>query len=136
MLLDDLSDYLSSAGGYTPGTNLFIGTAPPKPDTAVTIYETGGLGTVHAFNGSAGQAVVEQPRVQVVSRAASYPTARANAQDAFLLLDGLPTRSINGVSYHWAEALQSPFLMGRDEDDRVLIAFNVQIFKEMSTTST
>lgn len=130
-------DYLSSGGVGTAGTDLFAGLMPASPDNAVTVYETGGRATVHAMHGSAGQAVVEQPRVQVVSRGAtdSYEAARAVAQKAFLLLDGLPSRTINGVSYFWGSAVQSPFLMGRDEQGRPLVAFNADIFKQLSSTS-
>jgi hypothetical protein len=135
MFLNDMADYLTSAGAFVQATDLFVGSIPPAPDTAVTLYETGGQAPVHAFNASPGQAKVEQPRMQVVSRAASYATARANAQKAFLLLDGLPTRTINGVSYFWGAAVQSPFLMGRDEQNRPMVAFNVDVFKTMSSTS-
>jgi hypothetical protein len=134
MLLDDITDYLSSGGLGTPGTDLFGGFAPEKPDVAVVVYETGGTAPVHAMDARAGQAVVENPRIQVVCRATQYDyaTARTKADQAFKLLDGLPRRSINGVEYLWGEAVQSPFLMGRDESGRVLIACNYQIVKRLS----
>lgn len=138
MLLNDLGDYLSSGGIGTVGTDLFLGTLPTAPDNAVAIYETGGLGAIHAMNPNAGQAKVERPRIQVVSRggANSYEAARAVAQKAWLLLDGLPTRTINGTQYHWGACVQSPFLMGRDEPaNRPLIAFNVDLVKALSSTS-
>lgn len=134
MLLDDVADYLSSGGIGTVGTDIFKGYMPDTPDGAVAVYETGGLGTVHAMNPSAGQAVLEQPRVQVVCRAAAgdYETARAKAHDVFLLMDGLPAREINATQYHWGQAVQSPFPMGRDESNRVLIACNFDVKKALS----
>jgi hypothetical protein len=58
--------------------------------------------------------------------------ARAPPHSVFKLLSGLPTRSINGTAYKWGAARQSPFLMGRDESGRVLIACNYDIVKEVS----
>lgn len=132
MFLDDLSDYLSS-GGIT-GT-IFTGVMMDTPDAAVGLYETGGTAPTHAMNPNPGQAVVERPSVQVVCRAAAddYAAARTKAQAIFVLLDGLPTRTINGVAYKWGAARQSPFLMGRDESGRVLVACNFDVVKAMST---
>ena len=135
MVLTDLGDYLTSQGAFTAGTNLFEGLMHTTPRTAVCLYEGPGAGPVHAFNGSAGQAVEEHVAIQVVSRSTDYATARANAQLAYRLLDGLPTRDINGVGYKWARARQVPFLMGRDEEHLPLIAFNVDVWKEQSSTS-
>jgi hypothetical protein len=134
MILDDITDYLSSGGVGTVGTNLFKGFLPESPDAATVVYETGGSAPVHAMNPLAGQAVVELPSVQVVCRdvAYEYATARATAHSVFKLLSGLPTRSINGTAYKWGAARQSPFLMGRDEAGRVLIACNYDIVKEVS----
>jgi hypothetical protein len=135
VLLDDIADYLSSQGGYVVGTNLFKGVRPEKPDAMVAVYEVPGRPTVHSFNDGPGEAVEERPVVQVVARAQQddYTAARLSANVVFRLLDGMPSRSINGVDYLWASARQSPFLMGRDEDHRVLVAFNVDICKRIST---
>lgn len=138
MLLEDLGDYLSSQGGFVVGGttgDLFLGRMPTDPLQAMTIYEYGGRANVHAMHASPGQAKEETVRVQFVSRAADYATARAVAQKAYLLIDGFPTRSINGCAYKWGTALQPPFLMGRDNEQRPLIAFNAEIWKELSTTS-
>jgi len=136
MLLNDMVTYLSSGGGWTGGTNLFAGLLPPTPDEAIAIYETGGTAPEHTMGNVAGAGVLERPRVQVISRASTYEVARANAQKAWLLLDKLPTRTINGVQYYYGQAVQSPFLMGRDEQQgSPLVAFNVDILKAMSTTS-
>lgn len=81
----------------------------------------------------AGLAVAERPRVQVVVRSNAYSTGRTKANDVFRLMDGLRERTINGVTYKWAAAIQSPFLMARDENDRALIACNYEVWKAIST---
>lgn len=138
MLLNDIGDYLSTGGVGTLGTDLFLGMMPPNPDLAICVYEAGGLASLHAMGNVAGQAKVERPRIQVVVRGGStgYENARALAQKAFKLLDGLPNRAINGTTYFWGAAVQPVFLMGRDgASHRPLLAFNVDILKELSSTS-
>lgn len=134
MLLDDIADYLSSGGIGTVGTSIFKGVAPDTPDACTVVYETGGMGTVHAMGNSAGQAVLEQPRVQVVCRASAedYEAARLKAHSVFKLMDGLPERLINGTKYHWGQSVHSPHLLGRDESGRVLITCSFDIKKALT----
>lgn len=133
MLLDDMGDLLTSGSVGAVGTDIFLGFMPPAPDAALAIYETGGLAPIHAMNPNAGN-VVEQPRIQLVARAGQYDyaSARTKIHAAFKLLDGMPTRLINNVPYKWAAAVQSPFMMGRDETGRVLLACNFDVVKEMT----
>lgn len=137
MLLPDIGDYLSSGGVGTLGTDLFLGQLPPMPDAAVCVYETGGVAPIYSMGNVAGRAVVERPRVQVVVRGAQYEyeSARAIAQKAWLLIDKLPTRTVNATRYLWGSCVQSPFLMQVDEQGRPWVAFNADVMKEMSTTS-
>ena len=134
MLLNDIGDYLSSQGGYVQASTLFLGKRPEQPDTCLTVAEWQGLPAVHAFSALPGQAVVERAVIQVVARGAAedYQPTRLNAQNAWALLDGL-SRTINGVSYKWIKARQSPFLMGMDEEKRILIGFNMDVTKQLST---
>lgn len=134
MLLDDIGDYLTSAS-VASSAALFRAFMPPEPNDVVVVYETPGMAAAHGFNANAGQAVAEYPHVQVVVRSTSYEAARVVAHRAWVKLDGLPTRTINGVQYHWAHALQSPFLMQRDEQARVYLACNYEVAKALSTTS-
>jgi len=135
VLLDDIVDYLSSAASATfPAGTIRAGLLQPDPDVQTAIYETGGQSPVHAMNPLPGKAVIERPRIQVVCRAGTfdYAIARSTAHVAFKLLDGLPDRLINGTRYKWGSAVQSPFLMGRDDAGRVLISCNYDIIKELT----
>lgn len=142
MLIDDMLTYLSSGGvGLTstqttgPAT-LYGGVMPSDPDDCVCVYETGGLGPARAFAPGPGGSFLEYAGIKVVSRSENYRTARAVAQKAWLLLDGMPKRTINGVQYHDSQHEQSPFYMGPDETaNRKLVAFNTIVLKAISTTS-
>jgi len=137
VLLDDIGDYLSSQGigtvGSTASWGIYLGRRPDYPDKAVSVHEYGGAGSLHAMSSGPGRAVAERPRVQVVVRTNSYSTGRTKANEVFRLMDGLRERTINGVTYKWTAAIQSPFLMGRDENDRALIACNYEVWKAIST---
>lgn len=132
MILDDIADYLTSGGMANVLTNGFD---ERSADGSLALYETGGFGTEHTMGNTPGSAIAEQPRIMAVARSTSYAVARGVIQQAFLRLDGLPERTINGTRYFWGQAVQSPYLLSRDAQGKVEIAFNVDILKGMSTTS-
>ncbi len=73
------------------------------------------------------QAILDEPTLQVVTRAKDYQTAMQFALDARALLDGLRDTVINGLLYHFIRALQPPFFLMRDENQRYLCAFNIHV---------
>jgi len=129
LLLTDMDDYLTTSGVTTA---IYRGRQPSDPSTVVTIYETGGSPPVHGMGGSPGTALAEQPSIQVVTRSTSYSTARTTADQCFDLLDGLYQTTINGTRYLYVEALQSPFMLERDDQERTRIACNYRIVKDLT----
>ena len=133
-LLSEVGTYLAANGIGTLGIDLFQGYMPDSPDAATAIYETGGLGPVRGMRSTAGTPAGTQPRLQVVSRAGEYDysTARAKVQSVYALLEGLGDVTLSGVAYKWFGAVQEPFMMGRDDSRRVLIAQNFDVIKDIS----
>ena len=137
MILDDVMTYLASASvGLTAGTNMFAGTFPDSPDNACAIYETGGKQPIHAMSGSPGNALVERPRIQVITRAVSYQSARQLAQNVFQAMDGLTNTTINSTSYLLVRAVNSPTAMGLDGSGRPRLVMNFDIMKKVSTSTS
>lgn len=138
MILDDLMDYLSTGGiGLTTGTNLFVGpTAPDAPDRAAILTETGGFFPIHAMAGSAGQAVAERPRVQVVTRAPTYQGARQLIHNVFQRLDGAGNLTINTTRYLHMTAVSSPAPMGLDGSGRHRCVVNFDVTKKLHTSTS
>jgi hypothetical protein len=126
MLLDDLADHLSANGFGTVYKDYF----PPTPDTVTTIYNTGGSAPVHVMGGSV---VLEQPRIKVVCRSANQLTAQQLAKGAYEVLDGMRDQVINGITYYWCQAVQEPFVMGRDQNARFVVACDFDVKKQRST---
>lgn len=136
MLLDDIADVLTSGGVAERGVDIFKSRMPAQPAAAVAVlYGGSSAPPVHAMAGSAGQALAERPVISVWTRACQPGDAAKRAQDAFFVLDGLGTRLINGVLYHSIYAVQSPFLLERDENDRTVFACNYVVTREPSTSS-
>lgn len=136
MILDDLCDYLTTGSiGLTTNTNLWGGKMPPDPATAVAIYETGGVGPVHAFSTGPGNAVLERPRVMVVVRSTGYSSGRQTAHNIWKRLDGAGDFTINGCRYAWIGAVQSPFFLKFDGNDRPLFACNFDVSKALTAST-
>lgn len=130
-LLDDLGAYLAAqVGTLTLGTNLYLARLPDTPDTCVAVYEYVGGAPVATMNGAA-KPLVEQPRVQIVTRASSYSTARSLADDIWTALEQVvnDTTLASGDRYHRIAGLQSPFALERDSHDRIILAQNYEITK-------
>lgn len=130
-VLDELATQAATAGIGTVGTTIFKGILPDTPDACVALIETGGMESGHTMSGGAGSASIERPTVEVIARGApgDYATPRTKAKDAFNALDGITNTTLSSVRYFSVRAIQSPFLIGRDANDRVLIGFNLQIEK-------
>ena len=136
--LDDIADYLTSQGhganSTTTGTspvNIFRNVIPFSPDTAIALFETGGLASVHAMASGPGQAVAARPSVQIRIRARSQDAARTLTDSVFNDMDGFRERTINGTRYSWMQSIQMPFLLDRDDEDREVFAFNMRVIKDL-----
>jgi len=105
-------------------------------DTFASIYETGGGGSEYAYSTSTGSAAVvfERPSFQVLSRSTVYATARTQAQTAYTLLDGIADRNLptaTGIRYLQITAVQPPFFVNRDENDRFVVSVNFDTWREV-----
>lgn len=130
MLLDELGTFLQTQGVGTLATDLFTGLLPDAPDAAVAIMEYGGASPVHTLG--AGNAKFERPRVQVIVRALTYTAARTKIESVYKLLEALVNTTLSSVKYLRVEAVQNPFFLERDANNRVKLACNFQIHKELS----
>jgi hypothetical protein len=130
-LLDDLGTYLASqVGTLTLGTNLYLGRMPDEPDTCVAVYEYGGDAPVNVMGGDS-MPPVEQPRIQILTRASGYSSARTLALECWTAVEAVLNESLSGTLYHRVSANQSPFPLERDSRDRVLFAQNFRVQKAL-----
>ena len=131
LLLDDLKAYLVAQSVALTGA-IFLGSLPATPDVCLSLIEYGGREPEAGF-GVSGVAR-EWPRVQVVARgvANDYAGPRTLAEAAYKALAKVNTQTLTATYYYTVWPLQAPFLLQRDTNNRVQIAFNVECQKALS----
>lgn len=131
-ILDDVIAYLdSSLATLTAATNLFATVMPESPDDVVAVTETPGPAPVDTMG--TGAPSVETPRLQVLSRAEHPATAKARAREAWLALGAIGEGLLGGGDRRVlrVQVDQSPFVVGRDGNDRIIYGFNCQAWRDV-----
>jgi len=127
--LVDIATYLDSQqASLTLGTNLFLGRMPDSPDTCVALYEYGGSAPDNTMG--TGLPVLQNPSVQINVRAALYATAESLINSCWGTLEGIINTSLSGTRYNRMTAIQSPFVLERDSQDRVIFVQNFNVTRE------
>jgi hypothetical protein len=106
----------------------------PNPNTLTVLYETAGVSNDYTFSSATGGANVEieRPSFQILSRSSAYQTARSRAETAYQIFDGLAGRTLptaTGTRYLEITAVQAPFSIGRDDNERWLVSTNYNVWK-------
>ena len=125
-LLSDVGAYLEAqVGSLTTGTNLFLGRLPDAPDTCVALIESGGLSPTSTMY--AGKPLISRPRIQVLVRAKAYSDAETLAATVWSALEGVLDDTLTATRYYNITAVQSPFALERDSQDRQVMTQNFQV---------
>ena len=122
-MLSDISTYLKNQGVGTPGTDMFLGLMPDRPDNCIALFEYAGLPPDLHWNG-------EYPGLQVRVRDKSYPAGRAKIEQIVRVLHGLHETVLGGTRYLLVKARGSPEVLKRDANNRVELFVNFEIIKE------
>lgn len=133
MLLTEIATFLAAEGLGTLGTDLFQAKMPASPNACGAVYESGGSAPDPGFGSSSLR--FENPAVQIIFRGApdDYSGPRTKAQSAFVSMTGISTDQVlSGTKYQLVLALQQPFSLGQDKNDRWRISCNFLIQKEPS----
>jgi len=129
-LLEDIAAVIdSNSVTFTLGTNLFIGRLPDDPDLCCAIYQYGGEEPLKTMGGDA-MPPIEEPRIQVIIRATGYATAQSTITTIWGYLEAILNENLTGDRYLRVSAVQSPFPLERDSQDRILFAQNFRVQKE------
>jgi hypothetical protein len=120
---DILTESAAGALGLVFGTNLFIGTEPPEPDAAVTLYDTGG-------HDPDIQNDLYQPTLQVKGRGGNYLAAYATMRAVMAYLTAERNITVGGTRYLAFWPVGDINALGRDEKNRALFTLN---FRTMRT---
>lgn len=130
-LLEDVGEYLAAGAlSLTMGTNLFGSKMPDSPDAVTVLYDSPGLGDEETFGDE-----IEQPGFQIVARCGGLTgaaDARAHLYAVRARLKLVVNMQLVSGGTRWLRIVpqDSPFLLHRDERDRVLYACNFQAMRE------
>lgn len=139
MILDEVAKLITdNTTTRVQGTSLFKSIIHPQAqDTSTFIFETQGITPTRVFGSSTP--AFENPGVQIIDRSSDYQIARVAAELNYKILQGqanvtlLPAAGTTGTKYLTLEPQQSPFSIGRDDNDRHQISCNFLVMKELST---
>lgn len=127
--ISELSGHLVTTGHGVLATTLFEGLLPKSPDVCRSVVATGGAPTVRHFGGVA----YEVRRYQVFVRDTTYAAAESRAELMHTTFDAIANLSLPAVTptarYLTVDALQPPYLLERDENDRVVMSFNIEAWR-------
>lgn len=136
MTLPEISAYLATQSIGTANVNIFEDFLPPTPNSCVAVIEYGGRSSPDIRSFGQAEMTREYPRIQILVRGEpdDYVTPRVKAQDVMRAMSRIMTTSLSGVSYYTSTPIQSVFPLVRDDLRRYVFAFNVELFKAVSTT--
>jgi len=124
-LLDIATHLDAQQASLTLGTNLFLGRMPDSPDACVALYEYGGSAPDNTMGG--GLPVLQNPSVQIAVREVLYASAESLISLCWITLEGIIDMSLSGTRYNRVTAIQSPFVLERDSQDRVIFVQNFNV---------
>ena len=120
-----IGDFAGSSGWV-----INVSREPPKPDTSITLYDTGGFDPLQV------DIDFKAPTIQVRVRTRSYPDAYDKHEAIFQLLCIPLERTIGDHHYVgiWRQGEVAD--IGRDDNDRHLLTANYRINRQLLGDST
>ncbi len=124
MLLEAIALLVEQNALGTRGIDLFEGKLPASPDNAIAIFE-------YAGEPQMVNQPIEFPSLQLLVRNTSYQAGRAKIENIKNLLHGRHEELLSNVRYLFVSVKQNPYLLQRDENDRVIFVCNFSVIKEL-----
>ena len=116
----DVREKLISDGVVTP---IFISKEPADPFDCITLHNLSSSAPNPKY-------LLDNPGLQVRSRATSYYQAYHNAQEVFNYLLGCPSFTQNTTLYTGIWATTGILDIGSDENDRFIVVFTLRLTVE------
>lgn len=126
-LIEELGTYLDAQSTrFTLGTNVYLNYMPGTPATCVALYETPGFEPGRRYGGGPAW---ENTRMQMVCRSSASTKARADADVAWGIFEGIANQVISGSTFMRVAAVQSVFLIARDPAGRTEYGANFDVMR-------
>ena len=134
MIIDDLAAFLVGQGLATLGSDIFLSDLPDAPDSAAVLRTYGGMPPAnlpHSRTFARTLPSHEEPRVQIKVRDPDYQAAELRAYRFDWAFIGVVDTLLGTTAYKQISALQQPFDMGRDSQQRSQVGFNIACLREI-----
>lgn len=133
MLLDELCAYLETepTSSLVLATNLFQNAMPTEPGDAVALAEYSGMGPLFRQSDAVTGPTCERPQIQLMVRGTDHDTVRDLIRTLWAWLGKVTNMDLDGTRYQSIRAMQSPFLLRRDDNKRWIFAANFHVIKEV-----
>ena len=134
MVAEGLKDLLVAAGvgvfKAETGWTIQIGREPTEPDTAISIWETGGFPPSSAW-------LLDFPTAQIRVRGArnGYQAARSKMRDVKDALLGIDSQDLNGDRWVAINMLSDIVWLGYSEEELPQFTANFQLIIQPATTA-
>jgi len=130
MLTDEIKARLAAQSLVNSGFTVFRNVMPDTPHQVIAIFEYGGMAPELFFSGS----TLEQPSIQfrVRGNPNDHDAPRAQIDDIFQAVTNWGGFTQSGTVYLGLQAIQSPFLMNRDANERLEFCVNFKVLKGFS----
>lgn len=122
-LNEDLMLILESEGGFSTAATCSVH-MPPTPNEVVCVIPNNSIGPQEAHSGDP----IRRPGCQIICRSTNWETAWDNAHIAWSTLR-MYNVIVNGSKYLAIQPEQDPMDLGKDDNERRLVGFNVQIYR-------
>lgn len=120
----DINLHLENKLFGTRGTDIFTNFIPDSPDNLIATFDVPGPPPPHSMGGTSVNPALEIHGIQINVRNVSAEQAQSKMYDIFKELDGTGGVTLNAREYLYIEAVQTPFLLDRDEKERVTFTCN------------
>lgn len=127
MLAKDIAEYLEDQSVGTVGSDIFIGIMPDTTSNCIAIFE-------YAGNPPENVGHIENPRLTIRVRNATYANGQAKARDVLYKLHTLSNTTIESHSYLYIRAVGSINALGRDAENRVIFSIDFIASKIMESS--
>jgi len=131
MVVEEVGSYLVAQGLAVLGQDLFLHVLPDKPDEAASLINY--LGDEPDYIQEERKVDVENPRLQLAVRSMRPEVCRLRAEKMYQSLMQVRNQTLNGTRYLWVRPVDSPSMIGRDENGRFLTTVNFRITKELTS---
>jgi hypothetical protein len=131
MILDELAAHVVADGLGTLGVDFFLHVAPDDPEEITVLTEYAGDDPVWIQDDD--KIEIENARVQLMTRSARPEVCRLQAERVYQSLMRIKNETLNGTRILWCQPVDTPAMLGRDDNGRFMTTANFRVAKELTS---